>query len=79
MTRIDIAEVQQFAHGIKANNQEAKEHIQKTQIAIQNFVNDQSITGQAISSAKVYFSAAYFSLCQSIIQALNVSEHSLQQ
>ncbi|MBC1423479.1 T7SS effector LXG polymorphic toxin [Listeria seeligeri] len=79
MTRIDIAEVQQFAHGIKANNQEAKEHIQKTQIAIQNFVNDQSITGQAISGAKVYFSAAYFSLCQSIIQALNVSEHSLQQ
>lgn len=79
MTRIDIAEVQQFAHGIKVNNQEAKEHIQKTQIAIQNFVNDQSITGQAISSAKVYFSAAYFSLCQSIIQALNVSEHSLQQ
>ncbi|MBC2191123.1 hypothetical protein HCB44_02355 [Listeria sp. FSL L7-0229] len=79
MTRIDIAEVQQFAHSLKASNQEAKKYIQQTQVAIQDFVSDRSITGQAVSSAQVYFSAAYFSLCQSIVQALNVSGNALQQ
>ncbi|EUJ36756.1 hypothetical protein PWEIH_11355 [Listeria weihenstephanensis FSL R9-0317] len=79
MTRIDIAEVTHFAHQLRSSNQEARTGIAAVKRAVENYINDRSITGEAITTSKEYYAATYFPLCNSIKQGLNLSEDLLQK
>lgn len=79
MTRIDIAEVNHFSHELKIANQQAKTQISAIQNAIIAYLQDDSLSGEAISASKGYYAATYLPLCASIKQALQVSEESLRK
>ncbi|WP_322942160.1 T7SS effector LXG polymorphic toxin [Listeria monocytogenes] len=79
MTRIDIAEVNHFSHELKIANQQAKTQITSIQNAIAAYLQDDSLSGEAISASKEYYAATYLPLCASIKQALHVSEESLRK
>ncbi|MBF2543696.1 T7SS effector LXG polymorphic toxin [Listeria seeligeri] len=79
MTRIDIAEVNHFSHELKIANQQAKTQITAIQNAITTYLQDDSLSGEAISASKGYYAATYLPLCASIKQALQVSEESLRK
>ncbi|TYU45579.1 hypothetical protein FZW78_02015 [Listeria monocytogenes] len=79
MTRIDIAEVNHFSHELKIANQQAKTQITAIQNAITVYLQDDSLSGEAISASKGYYAATYLPLCASIKQALQVSEESLRK
>lgn len=79
MTRIDIAEVNHFSHELKIANQQAKTQITAIQNAIIAYLQDDSLSGEAISASKGYYAATYLPLCASIKQALHVSEESLRK
>ncbi|EDN9094935.1 hypothetical protein GWR98_15410, partial [Listeria monocytogenes] len=79
MTRIDIAEVNHFSHELKIANQQAKTQITAIQNAIAAYLQDDSLSGEAISASKEYYAATYLPLCASIKQALHVSEESLRK
>lgn len=79
MTRIDIAEVNHFSHELKIANQQAKTQITAIQNAITAYLQDDSLSGEAISASKGYYAAIYLPLCASIRQALQVSEESLRK
>ncbi|EAG2027480.1 hypothetical protein BCR77_00110 [Listeria monocytogenes] len=79
MTRIDIAEVNHFSHELKIANQQAKTQITAIQNAIAAYLQDDSLSGEAISASKEYYAATYLPLSASIKQALHVSEESLRK
>ncbi|MBC1574665.1 transposase [Listeria booriae] len=79
MTRIDIAEVTHFRSQLRATNQEITPRIEAVKQAVMNYLNDGSITGEAIQASKEYYAGAYVQLCGSIKQALKMSEDKLQQ
>ncbi|MBF2512970.1 hypothetical protein IA833_00935 [Listeria marthii] len=79
MTRIDIAEVNHFSHELKIANQQAKTQITAIQNAITAYLQDDSLSGEAISASKGYYAATYLPLCASIKQALQVSEEALRK
>ncbi|EPD3036247.1 T7SS effector LXG polymorphic toxin [Listeria monocytogenes] len=79
MTRIDIAEVNHFLHELKIANQQAKTQITAIHNAITAYLQDDSLSGEAISASKGYYAATYLPLCASIKQALQVSEESLRK
>ncbi|ECC2753722.1 hypothetical protein JR522_000595 [Listeria monocytogenes serotype 1/2a] len=79
MTRIDIAEVNHFSHELKIANQQAKTQITAIHNAITAYLQDDSLSGKAISASKGYYAATYLPLCASIKQALQVSEESLRK
>ncbi|EAE8320423.1 hypothetical protein BOQ28_11285 [Listeria monocytogenes] len=79
MTRIDIAEVNHFSHELKIANQQAKTQITAIQNAIAAYLQDDSLSGEAISASKEYYATTYLPLCASIKQALHVSEESLRK
>lgn len=79
MTRIDIAEVTHFRSQLRATNQEITPRIEAVKQAVTNYLNDGSITGEAIQASKEYYAGAYIQLCGSIKQALKMSEDKLQQ
>ncbi|EKZ4541823.1 hypothetical protein QRW58_000311 [Listeria monocytogenes] len=79
MTRIDIAEVNHFSHELKIANQQAKTQITAIHNAITAYLQDDSLSGEAISASKGYYAATYLPLCASIKQALQVSEESLRK
>ncbi|EEO3391934.1 hypothetical protein G6A87_002163 [Listeria monocytogenes] len=79
MTRIDIAEANHFSHELKIANQQAKTQITAIQNAIAAYLQDDSLSGEAISASKEYYAATYLPLCASIKQALHVSEESLRK
>lgn len=79
MTRIDIAEVTYFRSQLRVTNQEITPRIEAVKQAVTNYLNDGSITGEAIQESKEYYAGAYIQLCGSIKQALKMSEDKLQQ
>ncbi|MBC1307834.1 T7SS effector LXG polymorphic toxin [Listeria booriae] len=79
MTRIDIAEVTHFRSQLRATNQEITPRIEAVKQAVMNYLNDGSITGEAIQASKEYYAGAYIQLCGSMKQALKMSEDKLQQ
>ncbi|MBC2148025.1 hypothetical protein HCB26_09460 [Listeria booriae] len=79
MTRIDIAEVNHFRSQLRTTNQEITPRIEAVKQAVMNYLNDGSITGEAIQASKEYYAGAYIQLCGSMKQALKMSEDKLQQ
>ncbi|MBC1231372.1 hypothetical protein HB816_12990 [Listeria booriae] len=79
MTRIDIAEVTHFRSQLRATNQEITPRIEAVKQAVTDYLNDGSITGEAIQASKEYYAGAYIQLCGSMKQALKMSEDKLQQ
>ncbi|HAA4851987.1 TPA_asm: hypothetical protein GEU60_10100 [Listeria monocytogenes] len=79
MSRIDMAELKDFLHGLRSSNAEAKAMIRKIKEAAMDYAQDNSLKGEAVSTSKRYFSSTYKSICQSIIEALDESEERLAQ
>ncbi|MBM5721781.1 hypothetical protein D8X92_13890 [Listeria ivanovii] len=79
MSRIDIAELNEFLHGLRTSNAEAKEMVRKIKEAATNYSQDNSLKGAAVSTSKAYFSSTYTSITQSILEALDESEERLAQ
>lgn len=79
MTRIDIAELTHFLNQLRATNQEVKPRIEAVKQAVIAYLNDNTISGEAIAVSKDYYAGAYIPLCASIKQALNLSEDLLRR
>ncbi|EHD1677215.1 hypothetical protein JR551_002334 [Listeria monocytogenes] len=79
MSRIDIAELNDFLHGLRSSNAEAKAMIRQIKEAAMDYAQDNSLKGEAVSASKRYFTSTYTSICQSIIEALDESEERLAQ
>lgn len=79
MSRIDIAELNDFLHGLRTSNAEAKEMVRKIKEAAMDYTQDNSLKGAAVSTSKAYFSSTYTSITQSILEALDESEERLAQ
>ncbi|MBC1727266.1 hypothetical protein HB981_12310 [Listeria seeligeri] len=79
MSRIDIAELNDFLHGLRTSNAEAKGMIRKIKEAAMDYTQDNSLKGAAVSTSKAYFSSTYTSITQSILEALDESEERLAQ
>ncbi|EEO9467265.1 hypothetical protein LG959_002831 [Listeria monocytogenes] len=79
MSRIDIAELNDFLYGLRSSNAEAKAMIRKIKEAAMDYAQDNSLKGEAVSTSKRYFTSTYTSICQSIIEALDESEERLAQ
>ncbi len=79
MSRIDIAELNDFLHGLRSSNAEAKEMIRKIKEAAMDYAQDDRLKGEAVTTSKRYFKSTYTSICQSIIEALDESEERLTQ
>ncbi|HHP9242123.1 TPA: T7SS effector LXG polymorphic toxin [Listeria monocytogenes] len=79
MSRIDIAELNEFLHGLRSSNAEAKEMIKKIKEAAVEYSQDSSLKGAAVATSKAYFSSTYTSITQSIAEALDESEERLAQ
>ncbi|MEE9782988.1 T7SS effector LXG polymorphic toxin [Listeria seeligeri] len=79
MSRIDIAELNDFLHGLRTSNTEAKEMVRKIKEAAMDYTQNHSLKGAAVSTSKSYFSSTYTSITQSILEALDESEERLAQ
>ncbi|WP_271004813.1 T7SS effector LXG polymorphic toxin [Listeria seeligeri] len=79
MSRIDMAELNDFLHGLRASNAEAKGMIRKIKEAAMDYTQNHSLKGAAVSTSKAYFSSTYTSITQSILEALDESEERLAQ
>ncbi|MBC1486074.1 hypothetical protein HB897_07525 [Listeria seeligeri] len=79
MSRIDMAELNDFLHGLRTSNAEAKGMIRKIKEAAMDYTQDNSLKGAAVSTSKSYFSSTYTSITQSILEALDESEERLAQ
>ncbi|MDG0896896.1 T7SS effector LXG polymorphic toxin [Listeria innocua] len=79
MSRIDIAELNDFLHGLRSSNAEAKTMINQIKDAAMDYSQDNCLKGEAVSASKQYFSSTYTRIAQSIIEALNESEERLAQ
>ncbi|EHC1584410.1 hypothetical protein JT374_002532 [Listeria monocytogenes] len=79
MSRIDIAELNDFLHGLRSSNAEAKAMIRKIKEAAMDYSQDDRLKGDAVTTSKRYFTSTYTSICQSIIEALDESEERLAQ
>ncbi|EEO6566769.1 hypothetical protein G6H68_002096 [Listeria monocytogenes] len=79
MSRIDIAELNAFLHGLRSSNAEAKTMIKQIKEAAIHYTQDNSLKGAAVTTSKQYFSSTYTSIAQSILEALDESEERLAQ
>ncbi|TYV43848.1 transposase [Listeria monocytogenes] len=79
MSRIDIGEIQTFAHQLHTANETARKSIKDIKIAVENYTEDGSLKGKAIDASKNYYQMTYFPLCDAIIEAMNESEERLAQ
>ncbi len=79
MSRIDIAELNDFLHGLRTSNTEVKEMVRKIKEAAMDYTQNHSLKGAAVSTSKSYFSSTYTSITQSILEALDESEERLAQ
>ncbi|MBC2126066.1 LXG domain-containing protein [Listeria innocua] len=77
MSRIDIAELNDFLHGLRSSNAEAKTMINQIKEVAMDYTQDNRLKGEAVSASKQYFSSTYTRIAQSIIEALNESEERL--
>ncbi|HAB0009139.1 TPA_asm: hypothetical protein GIN74_07010 [Listeria monocytogenes] len=79
MSRIDIAELNDFLQGLRSSNAEVKKMIRGIQQAASKYAQDKSLKGQAVSASQSYFASSYPSIAQSILEALEESEERLAQ
>ncbi|EAF1854954.1 transposase [Listeria monocytogenes] len=79
MSRIDIGEIQTFAHQLHTANETARKSIKDIKNAVENYTKDGSLKGKAIDASKNYYQMTYFPLCDAIIEAMNESEERLAQ
>ncbi len=77
MSRIDIAELNEFLHGLRSSNAEAKDMMGKISQAVADYAQDESLKGAVVTTSKQYFTDNYTPIIQSIIEALNESEERL--
>ncbi|MCP8100550.1 LXG domain-containing protein [Listeria monocytogenes] len=79
MSRIDIGEIQTFAHQLHTANETARKSIKDIKNAVENYTEDGSLKGKAIDASENYYQMTYFPLCDAIIEAMNESEERLAQ
>lgn len=79
MSRIDIGEIQTFAHQLHTANETGRKSIKDIKKAVKNYTEDGSLKGKAIDASKNYYQMTYFPLCDAIIEAMNESEERLAQ
>ncbi|EIM1960761.1 LXG domain-containing protein [Listeria monocytogenes] len=79
MSRIDIGEIQTFAHQLHTANEVGRKSIKDIKKAVKNYTEDGSLKGKAIDASKNYYQMTYFPLCDAIIEAMNESEERLAQ
>ncbi|EBI2478437.1 transposase [Listeria monocytogenes] len=79
MSRIDIGEIQTFAHQLHTANETAIKSIKDIKTAVENYTEDGSLKGKAVDASKNYYQMTYFPLCDAIIEAMNESEERLAQ
>ncbi|EDB3198968.1 transposase [Listeria monocytogenes] len=79
MSRIDIGEIQTFAHQLHTANETAIKSIKDIKTAVENYTEEGSLKGKAIDASKNYYQMTYFPLCDAIIEAMNESEERLTQ
>ncbi|EPS6022856.1 LXG domain-containing protein [Listeria monocytogenes] len=79
MSRIDIGEIQTFAHQLHTANETARKSIKDIKTAVENYTADGSLKGKAVDASKNYYQMTYFPLCDAIIEAMNESEERLAQ
>ncbi|ENI8224935.1 EndoU domain-containing protein [Listeria monocytogenes] len=79
MSRIDIGEIQTFAHQLHTANETARKSIKDIKTAVENYTEDGSLKGKAVDASKNYYQMTYFPLCDAIIEAMNESEERLTQ
>ncbi|EAF6702037.1 transposase [Listeria monocytogenes] len=79
MSRIDIGEMQTFAHQLHTANETAIKSIKDIKTAVENYTEDGSLKGKAVDASKNYYQMTYFPLCDAIIEAMNESEERLAQ
>ncbi|EAD5565879.1 hypothetical protein AK24_01215 [Listeria monocytogenes] len=79
VSRIDIGEIQTFAHQLHTANETARKSIKDIKTAVENYNEDGSLKGKAIDASKNYYQMTYFPLCDAIIEAMNESEERLAQ
>ncbi|EHK2495076.1 LXG domain-containing protein [Listeria monocytogenes] len=79
MSRIDIGEIQTFAHQLHTANEVGIKSIKDIKTAVENYTEDSSLKGKAIDASKNYYQMTYFPLCDAIIEAMNESEERLAQ
>ncbi|HCW3271682.1 TPA: transposase [Listeria monocytogenes] len=79
MSRIDIGEIQTFAHQLHTANETAIKSIKDIKTVVENYTEDGSLKGKAVDASKNYYQMTYFPLCDAIIEAMNESEERLAQ
>ncbi|EGP8424205.1 hypothetical protein I0N20_000798, partial [Listeria monocytogenes] len=79
VSRIDIGEIQTFAHQLHTANETGRKNIQDIKTAVKNYTEDGSLKGKAVDASKNYYQMIYFPLCDAIIEAMNESEERLAQ
>ncbi|EGP8389197.1 hypothetical protein I0Q19_000411 [Listeria monocytogenes] len=79
VSRIDIGEIQTFAHQLHTANETARKSIKDIKTAVKNYTEDGSLKGKAVDASKNYYQMTYFPLCDAIIEAMNESEERLAQ
>lgn len=79
VSRIDIGEIQTFAHQLHTANEVGIKSIKDIKTAVENYTEDGSLKGKAIDASKNYYQMTYFPLCDAIIEAMNESEERLAQ
>ncbi|EAE5747427.1 hypothetical protein E2F85_02145 [Listeria monocytogenes] len=79
VSRIDIGEIQTFAHQLHTANEAGRKSIKDIKKAVKNYTEDGSLKGKAIDASKNYYQMTYFPLCDAIIEAINESEERLAQ
>ncbi|EDN7814556.1 hypothetical protein GQS95_02080 [Listeria monocytogenes] len=79
VSRIDIGEIQTFAHQLHTANETARKSIKDIKNAVENYIEDGSLKGKAVDASKNYYQMTYFPLCDAIIEAMNESEERLAQ
>ncbi|EAH2440526.1 hypothetical protein D4998_14055 [Listeria monocytogenes] len=79
VSRIDIGEIQTFAHQLHTANETARKSIKDIKTAVKNYTEDGSLKGKTVDASKNYYQMTYFPLCDAIIEAMNESEERLAQ
>ncbi|ECL4257892.1 hypothetical protein FTE41_07265 [Listeria monocytogenes] len=79
VSRIDIGEIQTFAHQLHTANETARKSIKDIKNAVKNYTEDGSLKGKAVDASENYYQMTYFPLCDAIIEAMNESEERLAQ
>ncbi|EAF3626228.1 hypothetical protein CT737_05595 [Listeria monocytogenes] len=79
VSRIDIGEIQTFAHQLHTANETTIKSIKDIKNAVENYTEDGSLKGKAVDASKNYYQMTYFPLCDAIIEAMNESEERLAQ